>query len=135
MYATAEDLEKALTNSVLAQLTDDENGQVVNQQIVEDAIKKADSIIDAYIRSRYRLPLSPVPELLRELSIRISKYQLYRRRLDTEIPDSIKYEYESAIQLLKDIQSGKASLDVAEERMSFAYQKNTRHRMFPPEEL
>lgn len=116
MYATAEDLEKALTNSVLAQLTDDENGQVVNQQIVEDAIKKADSIIDAYLRARYQVPVHPVPEILRDISIRLAKYFLYRRRLDLDLPDTVSKEYDSAMSILKDLQSGKAVIPVGVNR-------------------
>jgi len=108
-YSVTADLVNAITNDTLIELTDDVDGGVVIELYVTDAISKADTIIDAYLRAQQgTLPLSPVPPLINGISVDFAIYFLYRRRRDTEadeLDEGIEIRYKKAMDLLKDVNS------------------------------
>lgn len=107
-YSTQSDLEKQLPKELLVQLADDDGDGVIDSGIVPDAIQKADDEINAYAATRYTVPFSPVPTLVRALSIDLAIWNLYaRRRLENE---TVTKRYDRAVKLLRDLADGKASL-------------------------
>lgn len=83
---------------------------------LEDAITSADNMIDTYIRNVVNtLPLDPVPETIAQCSYFIASYYLHDRIQYNDIPVRVKDNYDIAINLLKDIAAGKASLEGVEE--------------------
>lgn len=109
MYSTIEDLKKYMPERTLIELTDDAQTGEVDEEIANDVIEQADSLIDTYMRGRYPADMgsSEVPEFIQNLSTKIAAYNLFRRALSTTVPDPVSVEYKNSIQMLKDIQSGK----------------------------
>lgn len=112
-YCTLEDMKKLVPEEDLVGLTDDEGLGPVNQVRVDEAIASADAEIDSYIGGRYRVPLSPVPGVVKKMSVDIAVYNLYSRRVE-ETPGARKDRYQSAIRQLELIAKGTVSLGAAE---------------------
>lgn len=108
MYCSQADIEDLLSAAVLIQLTDDEGLRVVHAGRVEKAISDADAEINAYCGQRYPLPFSPVPDILRKLSVDIAVFNLHGRRKQT--PDDVKERYKNAITFLRAVSTGTATL-------------------------
>jgi len=107
-YSTLADIKNDISEAELIQLTDDEGAGVVDEDKVTDAIADADSEIDGYLRGRYPLPLSPVPRILKNLSVGIALYYLFhRKQISSEVIDK---RYENAVKLLVKISDGKVQL-------------------------
>lgn len=107
-YSTSDDL--ALTTTLLLDLADDDDNGEVDAGVVEAAIERADRRVDAYLRGRYELPFDPVPKEVVEISASLAVYYLLERRQITP-PEGVKQRRDDAMTLLKDLQSGRASLD------------------------
>lgn len=110
-YSAQADIEDSVTVERLRQLTDDESAGVVNPARVVKAITAADDLIDSYIRGTHTVPLSPVPTRIRQVSVDIATYYLYKRRREMEMPDDLVKDYDRQISFLRDVQSGKVLLD------------------------
>ncbi len=108
-YCTQDDIELAISEDVLTQLTDDENTGSADADIVTAAIATADAEIDGYCAVKYAVPFSTVPAIVKALSVEISIYHLYKRRT---IPEKIEKAYDKAIARLKDISRGLLTLGV-----------------------
>ncbi|MBN2060705.1 MAG: DUF1320 domain-containing protein [Deltaproteobacteria bacterium] len=109
MYCTQSDILEQLDEVILIQLTDDEGAGEVDNDKVTRAIADADSTIDAYCQDRYTIPLSPVPEKIRQVSVDIAIYNLYSRRDDTA-PEARKDRNKEAIRFLEKVNEGKIKL-------------------------
>jgi len=107
-YCTKADILEQLEEDVLIQLTDDDDAGVVDEGKVTRAIADADAEIDSYCGTKYDVPFSTVPVMLRKMSVDIAIYNLYARRRGA--PEDRKERYDDAISFLKDISKGIASL-------------------------
>lgn len=110
MYCTIADIINDITEPTLAQLTDDEDGMVVNEGVVNALIEIADALVDGYCGTRCKVPFVPVPPFISALSRMITIYNLYARRKE-DMPPLRDAQYKDAIERLKDISSGKLKLD------------------------
>lgn len=115
MYLTVDELETALSKQTLIELTnDDYQATEINHGVVRVAIDYAQQLIDGYLRSRYRLPLTSPHTLLRQLSIDVARHWLYQRRPEgRELPEAVTNAYKNAVKNLEAIQSGRLHLGVA----------------------
>jgi phage gp36-like protein len=112
-YCTQNDLETALTLTLLVQLTDDEATGAVNATRVAAAIAAADAEIDGALQGRYRVPLSPVPPFVKKLSIDLAHFRLYARRAGTfEMPPFVRDLWKAALEALKAIREGELDLGI-----------------------
>jgi phage gp36-like protein len=111
MYCTQTDIESAIPAATVIQLTDDSGSGAADADIVADAIAKADAIIDGYCAVKYSVPLSPVPAVIKGLSVDIAIKNLYARKVE-EMPAARKDAYDNAISFLKDVSRGLVSLGV-----------------------
>ncbi len=119
-YATQADIvPDRLTEVQLVELTnDDSDGETVVDSVVDNALTEASGIIDSYCRMRYKTPLpTPTGQLVRSLTLDIAIYNLFSRRRETKLTDTIATRYNAAIAFLKDVSKGNASLDVPENGM------------------
>ena len=107
-YCTQADLLEQISEDVLIQLTDDEDAGVVDTDMVTRAIADADAEIDSYCGTKYEVPFSPVPVMVRKYSVDIAIYNLYARRRGA--PEDRKERYDDAISFLKDVSKGIATL-------------------------
>ena len=109
-YCAQTDLEEQLSPEELIELTDDAGAGAVDASIVSRAIADADAEIDSYCGSRYSLPFSPVPVMVRKLSVDVAIYNLYTRRAILKMPEERQKRYDNAIRFLRDISKGLISL-------------------------
>ena len=71
------------------------------------AILKADEFVDGYLQSQYNtLPISPVPETLKDASASIAIYKLYFAVSPNMIPEKISELYKNTLNWLKDVARG-----------------------------
>jgi phage gp36-like protein len=110
-YCAQTDIEKLLTPAQLVQLTDDDANGVADAAPITEAIAQADAEIDGYLGSRYTVPVSPVPTLLRNLSVAISIWKIYGRRSVSN--ERRRQEYEDAVAKLRDLAAGRMVLPAA----------------------
>ncbi len=108
-YSLQADILDQLDEVVLIELTDDAGAGVVDTDKVARAIEDADATIDAYCQERYTIPLSPVPDKIRSVSVDIAIYNLYSRRDDT-VPDVRKDRHKENIRFLEMVAAGKIKL-------------------------
>lgn len=112
MYCTVGDLISRIGEKILINLTNDVlPATTVNTEIANENIAIADDLINSSLRNKYKLPLPAVPNLVKQLSADITIYRLYCRR-PQNVPENYKKNYEVALQILKDLQSGAKVLDL-----------------------
>ncbi len=109
MYCSIQDIKDDLTEKVVAQLSNDENPNEVNEEIVSKYISESTQLIDGFLRSRYNLPLDKEHAILKKACIDIVKYELYKRR--GKVFESIQNLYVDSISTLEKIQKGMITLD------------------------
>ncbi len=86
--------------------TDDYESGVVDVEAVGKAIAGADALINAHIAKRYSVPVSPVPDMVRDLAVDIAIYKICSHR--SLAPDDRRKNYEDAVRMLGRIASGQA---------------------------
>ncbi len=109
-YCTQSDLITMIPVKELAELTAD-SGDTPDSEVVNEAINRADAEIDAYLGMRHTLPLSPLPDQVKGLSIDMALYHLYSRR--SVAPTVRRQKYEAAVAFLKLVAAGEAILEDA----------------------
>jgi phage gp36-like protein len=112
MYCTLEDIKKAIPEDNIVQLTDDKNLGEIDETKVLDAIEYAEQLINGYLRGRYPVPLEPAPELIKRLAVDLAVFQLYCRRFELDMPQSMIDRRKEIIRLLEQIQAGKVLLGI-----------------------
>ncbi|EMG5797766.1 gp436 family protein [Yersinia alsatica] len=114
MYCTLADLLEQIPERTLIQLTNEEmdfdTPATVNADVVESCTRYAGELIDAHLRGRYTLPLAEVPTVLRDIAITLSRYRLYARRPEGDLPDTVKDDNKEARRQLEAIRDGKLTL-------------------------
>lgn len=109
-YASLEDLiERAGADEIL-QVADRDLDGVADPSVIEAALTHADNTVNGYVRVRYALPFSAVPDLVRTWSVSIARYFLHR----DGAPDYVVRDWKEAIAALKDVGAGRLQLTAAE---------------------
>jgi phage gp36-like protein len=138
-YSTLTDIEDVIPQAFVVQLTNDTGGATVDQAKVDKAISDADELIDGFLRGRYTLPLSSLPNLVRKFSVDIAVFNLYSRRPELETPENVVTRYKDALKLLEQIQKGLVTLGIAgaqtPEPGEFKTNKTEEDRIFNKETL
>jgi len=136
-YCTLDDLKEKVSEDVLIELTDDDEAGVIDTSRTDRAMADAESEIDSYCAARYRVPLSPVPGIVRKISVDIAIYNLFQRRIGAT--EERQRDYKNAVAFLQNVASGKATLgqqpepEVPEESTSQASLVGTRTKIFSPD--
>ncbi len=107
-YSIQDDLLEQISEDLLIQLTDDAGGGTVDTSVVDRSIADADAEIDSYCATRYPVPFSPVPVMVRKTSVDIAIYNLFARRRGA--PEDRQERYNNAVRWLKDVSRGLISL-------------------------
>ena len=110
MYATAEAMQRKFGETLLIRLTDTEKPYqgVINIEKLDSAMQEANSEIDAYVGSRYPLPLKVIPPFLVNIGCNLARY--YAVTGDLSENDPIKNRFESSIKTLTKISKGELTL-------------------------
>lgn len=110
--ALADLVGRRIPEATLIQLTDDAGLGVVDTTVVDAILAEASEVCDGYLRGRYAVPLSPVPQLLTAVALSIVLYLLYGRRPELgATPERIKDDYQTALKQLAQMQTGVIVLD------------------------
>jgi phage gp36-like protein len=109
-YAVQADMVTALGDDELTQLTDRASPPVgaIDAAVLTRALEAADGEIDSYLASRYSLPLSSTPPILRDCAIDIARYRLH----DRAVSELVANNYKARQAWLRDVAAGKASLGI-----------------------
>lgn len=102
-YCDQADLAERFGNEELAQLTDPAAVTPVPGQIT-DACDEATSLINSYALTRYSVPISPVPKIVRKWACDIARKFLWKDRANKD--SVVHLAYEDAIASLKDVARG-----------------------------
>lgn len=112
-YAVQADLEAAIDQQKLVELTDDEKTGAVNAGRLARALADADAVIDGYLRGRYAVPLATTPPFVRYIAVSLAIYGLFERRSHLfEMPEWLKERFKNAKENLRAIRDGKLDLGV-----------------------
>ncbi|EGY4502228.1 DUF1320 domain-containing protein [Salmonella enterica] len=131
MYCSQADVEKVISRRTLLQLTSDSSADavvadddgrvfsrpqasVINSDVIEDAIRSACELIDAYLRQRYDVVAvkASSPTVLRDLAVNIVRQKLYERRSEMAVPKTVETSYTATRQMLTDIKNGALTLGI-----------------------
>jgi len=101
-------------------------------------IQSASDEIDGYLRSRYTVPLAPVPAFIKDICIRIVRYKIVSRRgFGPDAPEQvIVSDYKFCLKQLEKIQNGEIDIGFATTSGSMASEKilyDTPQRFFDTE--
>lgn len=108
-YATQADIVPLrMTQEDLAELTSETDE--ADATVVSAALDEASSIVDSYCGQRYRTPLQ-ASGLVKTITVDLAIYALGTRRREISPKETWAIKRDQAIALLKDVASGKASLD------------------------
>jgi len=130
MYATVEAMRLKFGETILIRLTDTEKPYqgVINMDKLNSAMQEANSEIDAYVGSRYALPLRIIPPFLTEIGCNLARY--YAVTGDLAENDPIKNRYESSIKTLTKISKGELVLGSSPVGESKPVQTSSNNVMF-----
>ena len=138
-YCATADLKDALGEAKLIQLTDDESQLAIHDGRVTKAIAAADTLIDSYLRGKHTVPLSPVPDRIRQMSVDLTIWHLYKRRRDQDMPEDLQKDYDRQVRFLEGLRDGKNLLDTpaapANTGAIFKTNKTSDSRVFTEETL
>ncbi|QIH08924.1 MULTISPECIES: DUF1320 domain-containing protein [unclassified Pseudomonas] len=110
-YCSRDDIGRAIPELTLVQLSnDDPAAEQPNENVIEDAVRQAEELVDGYLRGRYDLPLNPVPTVLRDAVVYLARHWLYQRRPEGALPDAVKDSRKDTIKLLESIRDGVVTL-------------------------
>jgi phage gp36-like protein len=108
-YSTVEDLKNYLPASQLVEMTDDSDTGEIGLEKLNDVIRRADDLIDSFLRGRYPLPLTTIPSFIHDISTKLASYFLFKRALILTLPEPVKEDYENCLDILMKIQKGQVS--------------------------
>jgi phage gp36-like protein len=108
-YCTLADLKAHMPEEEILQITDQHDTDEIDEEKIDEYIRRADSTIDGYLRGRFSLPLTTVPGDIRNISIELAIYYMYKSQLALTLPEAAKKNFSDSMSMLKDIQSGRFS--------------------------
>ena len=130
MYATVDVMKRKFGERELIQLTETEPPYLdtINIDKLNAAMQEANSEIDAYVGSRYPLPLQTIPPFLIEIGCNLARYYAVTGDLSENNP--IKNRYESSIKTLTKISKGDLTLGGSPAGESKPVQTSSNNVMF-----
>jgi phage gp36-like protein len=133
-YITQEILYNFIDQKEVVLLTDDNNDGQIDESVLNKAFESADGEIDLYLKDVYQdIPQPTTSKILQSIAADLTIYHLHKRRMRTEMPESITEIYTRAIKRLEDIRAGKISLDINRKDPEFNIKSNKKadDRVFP----
>ena len=108
-YTNLVNLKKYMPPEIIRQLTDDSGSGQIDTDIVDEMIDSAQKFIDVFLSGRYPADMddADVPEMITDICTKLTAYNLYRRKLQLTLPETISKDYAMCITILKKIQAGK----------------------------
>lgn len=121
-YSTIESINKKIDMSLLLQLLNDENRQEEEIDLTSDddaivirfnqIVTEVADEIDNSLRSRYKLPISKASSTIQSISDDRVIYNVKKRRMRDNMPESEQKIYNDSTKQLQQIQRGELILDL-----------------------
>ncbi len=109
-YSTLDDWKKICPDETIRRLTVDTTTGEIDPVKVAELVAAADGEIEPYLEAAgWTIPLTTVPDLIRNFSATIGIYKAHQRKV-AEVPKSWRTAYTDAVSYLKDIRDGKMKL-------------------------
>lgn len=112
-YSSYEDLVALVPEETLIRLSSDTSGaDAVDMETILEVIGLGDRVIDGYAGVRTKVPLDPVPGLIRTISANLAIFNLYRRR--SQVPEIWENQYKADMAVLVKISSGQITFGASD---------------------
>ena len=109
-YATSADLVARFSETEIAQLSDVEDRETINEDVVNAALTDASGEIDSYLGGRYAIPITgTIPARIKAICLDIARFRLY----DDHPTETVRQRYEDAVSWLKLAGMGHVVLPIA----------------------
>jgi len=131
-------LSKYIDSEELIRLTDDTNSGIIDENKIDIAIKNASNELESYLRDIYNEPLPDnLPGELESILADITIFNLYKRRMQLNMPDSIVSIYKDAIDKLEKIRKGIITISINKKDQSgfIKINKTENDRIFSKDNL
>lgn len=125
-YATQQDMVDRYSEQEIIELTDRINATAIDVQVLDQALKDADGIINAHLPNHFSVPLSPVPDIIVTYACDLARYYLY----DDAAPEQVIKRKEDVFKFLSLVAAGKINLGVDSDTGSSASESNEGAVMF-----
>lgn len=106
MYITQQGMVDRYGEDEIKRITDRARTGAIDATVLDQAMKDAQSEVDAYISSRYQTPLTTITEAISRTTADIARYRLY----DERCPENIRQRYKEAVEFLQAVSAGRATL-------------------------
>jgi phage gp36-like protein len=107
-YCSQDDVELRVSGEELLALADRDGDGAVDAEVVERAVADAAAVVDSYLRVRFAVPVAPVPEVLRTVTVNLAVY--YLQLGCDSVTDDARAQHEEDLNWLRDVAAGRASL-------------------------
>ena len=109
IYATTSSLSELLPGSLVGETTTSDARGV---SMFSRHIDRAESMVNAYVSSRYNLPFSEIPPAIRTVTEDIACYYFMRNSLTFDPKEKNPYleEYKTAVEFLESVRDGETNL-------------------------
>lgn len=110
-FITIADLTKQFQNNDWVRLTNNDGSvaTTIDVDVMNYAIEQAESLVKSAIQSKYLLPFTTVPTIVRSLSGKLTYYFLNERKF--AINDKLQVMYENCKEILNNLSKGLLVLD------------------------
>jgi len=132
-YCTPQDIIDRFTESVVLRLTNTGNSELGAEDTarIQDAVDEAQAEVDSYVMMRHTLPLPSVPASLKSATVDLAVYRLVLRRgYDQEADSEFRLARNDAIDWLKQLAAGRASLGVQSPAKDMGAEIDSADRVF-----
>ena len=113
-YINAIDVEDSVSKSLIEGFLSEVYGSDEYDRKLASVISQAEGIVDAYLGSRYVIPVTPTAFIV-AISVSLAEYLLYKKGTGGKIPEKIEFDYKSIITQLTSIAGGRTSIGSATE--------------------
>jgi phage gp36-like protein len=123
-YSRLADLYNQYGEDAVNQIAETDRTGTPDPLLIKRAITNADAEINAALLTRYRMPISPVPSLIRRISCDLAWWFLH----GLTVPESVEDRAKLARDMLKSLASGEMKLEGIDEPAATAYARIEKSR-------
>jgi phage gp36-like protein len=109
-YCTQDDIESRLGGEDLKALADHNGDGAPDAHVVAQAVASAGAMIDSYLGTKFGVPVSPVPEVLKTRAVNLAVYFLRLGR--DSVTEDARRQYEDDVAWLREVVQGMVTLGI-----------------------
>lgn len=134
-YATTQDIIDRLGEGATLRVADDGTGQVEVGRL-QQAVTEAEGEVNSYLMLRYSVPVSPVPAMVKNVTLDLAVYRLFLwRGYDQEEDVEVRTARNDAIAWLDKVARGIVSLGTATPAKDFGARMDGADRVFSRDKM